>query len=78
MKIPEATVSAWIGLADAHFKGRPMNRYKVETGGLAWLLAGELGMLKEAYSDRKITDAHVKTALKRVFPNAHFADAYHY
>lgn len=37
------------------------------------------GICREAYdAGREVTDAHIVTALKRIFPNATFVDKYRY
>ena len=51
----------------------------IKTGSDAWSIASKLDFTREAYAmDRSINDAHIKTALQRIFPNAVFKDVYHY
>lgn len=81
-KIPQSVVDRWIAAADKFFAENPATnpatRHMVETGVVAWALAGKLGFLNEAYSDRTITDGHIQTALGQVFPMAKFLDAKRY
>lgn len=53
-------------------------RAHVTRGADAWTLAHKVGITREAYQDRDVVDAHIVTALKRVFPNAVFQDRYTY
>lgn len=50
----------------------------VKTGSDAWAIASRCGILEEAYRDRDIVDAHIQTALQKIFPNAVFKDAKRY
>lgn len=50
----------------------------VLTGSMAWEVAHRAGITGEAYKDRTVVDAHIKTALQKIFPNAVFKDSYHY
>ena len=51
----------------------------VRTGADAWTVAHRAGVTREAYAyDRAVTDAHIKTALQRIMPNAVFKDSYRY
>lgn len=80
MKLDSKLVDSWIERVDIHLLvSSGVNRMAVETGSMAWSLAGKLGLSREAYDiSRDITDAHIVTALKKVFPNAVFKDRYHY
>ena len=40
----------------------------------AWTVAHRAGITAEAYKDREVVDAHIQTALERIFPNAVFKD----
>ena len=51
----------------------------IKTGRDAWQVAHRSGISNLAYqSSRDITAAHIVTVLKRIMPNAIFADKYHY
>lgn len=51
----------------------------VTTGIDAWHVAHGAGISRHAYSQsRDVTDAHIKTVLQRIMPNAVFADKYRY
>lgn len=51
----------------------------IKTGRDAWQVAHRSGISRIAYdTSRDITDAHIVTVLRRIMPNAVFADKYHY
>lgn len=58
----------------------------VESGSLAWTIASKSGITAYCYGDTSkglpgipgIVDAHIKTALQTIFPNAVFRDKYAY
>lgn len=50
----------------------------ITTGRDAWAVAHRCGITEEAYRDCDVTDAHIQTALKAVFPNAIFKDKKRY
>ena len=70
-------VDQWIsknsGITD---RAGVVNRDHVTRGVDAWTIAHRSGITQEAYQDRHVTDAHIVTALKKIFPNAVFADRY--
>lgn len=68
-KISNETIADWTARADA-----VIDRATVVTGVSAWNVAHNLGFTNEAYKDRDILDAHIQTALEKVFPNAVFRD----
>jgi hypothetical protein len=74
------TVERWKQLADAWLvKAKdPGTREDIYLGAEAWAIAHRSGISVEAYADREVTDAHIVTALKQVFPNAQFKDRYSY
>jgi hypothetical protein len=47
-------------------------RHIVTTSAFAWHLFHYLGWYRIYYEDDTVTDKHVETALKKVFPNAVF------
>lgn len=50
----------------------------IKMGVEAWVIAHRTGISSDAYKDDTVTDAHIKTALQKIFPNAVFKDKYHY
>ena len=51
----------------------------VKTGSEAWAVAHRTSWPRNLYDmSRDITDAHIKTALAKIFPNAVFKDKYRY
>lgn len=46
----------------------------IKTGRDAWAVAHQVGVTREAYNDRSVTDGHIQTALESIFPNAVFMD----
>jgi hypothetical protein len=77
-KFDDATIERWKTLADKRLATLGHTRADVKTGRDAWAFAHMCGITNEAYKDRSVTDAHIKTALARVFPNAIFSDKYRY
>jgi len=62
-------------MADAFLAGHGYKREDIKTGVQAWDVAGLAGITKAAYAiDRSIVDAHIQTALGKIFPNAVFRD----
>jgi len=75
-KIPNATVDAWCERAERYLvDNHGITRGGIQHGVDAWAVAGKIGLLREAYEDRTVLDAHIQTALQRVFPNCAFRDA---
>jgi len=74
MKISSETVEKWRGwatewLIDAGFTPEDM------TAGVdAWTVAHRSGIVKDAYSDPTVVDAHIQTALEKIFQNVVFKD----
>lgn len=77
-KFDDATLERWRGYADAALTLHSYTRDDVKTGRDAWSVAHVCGITREAYADRNVTDAHIKTALASIFPNAMFGDKYRY
>lgn len=79
-KISDKTIARWSVMAadwvSAH--GRGIGLEAIDTGQLAWSVAHSCGITNEAYQDRTILDAHIQTALEKIFPNAVFKDAKRY
>ena len=66
-------------LADLYLSGRNLTRDDVKTGRDAWNIAHKASITNHAYAiDRDVLDAHIQTALQRVFPNAVFRDKKRY
>ena len=80
MRINQETLSKWRAVVDQWL----MNNHglianQVTTGRDAWTVAHRTGIALEAYDiSRDITDAHIQTALQRIFPNAVFRDKKRY
>lgn len=80
------TITHWIEMVDEWFAGNYRLtdrsgitcRDHVIRGVDAWAIAHRSGITQEAYSDRTVTDGHIVTALKKIFPNAVFLDTYSY
>lgn len=75
-KIDAATSDRWRALVDSFIeKHNPdFHRHDVTHGIDAWTLAVAAGILREAYADQTIVDAHIQTVLEKIFPNAVFKD----
>ena len=81
-KLAENYMSCGNNWADKQPKSVDM----VESGAQAWQLAHRAGITELCYGNTSkdiegidgITDAHIKTALAQVFPNAIFKDNYRY
>lgn len=60
--------------------GHPLARLEdVDRGVDAWAVAHSAGLTREAYDmGRDINDAHIQTALEKIFPNAYFKDKKRY
>jgi hypothetical protein len=51
----------------------------IDRGVDAWTVAHRAGLTREAYAmGRDINDAHIQTALEKIFPNAVFMDKKRY
>jgi hypothetical protein len=74
-RIPQETVTNWCERVERHLiDNHGITRAGIRAGVEAWAVIGRVGILAEAYQDRTITDAHIQTALERVFPNCVFRD----
>jgi hypothetical protein len=69
-----ATVAAWRTTATAWLAGRNFTLADVKTGRDAWTVAHQSGIVREAYADHNVVDAHIQTALQAIFTNAVFKD----
>lgn len=77
-KITTETLSRWKETISQYLETVEYDLDDVVEGSLAWIIAHKTGIVKEAYEDRTIVDAHIKTALQKIFPNAIFKDIYNY
>ena len=78
-KIEQAMVQDWRARASEYLAGRGYTLDDVKTGSDAWVVAHAIKATNEAYDiSRDITDAHIKTVLAKIFPNAVFKDKYRY
>lgn len=50
----------------------------IQQGVTAWDIAHRVGIVEICYGIDGCHDAHIKTALAAIFPNAVFKDKYHY
>ena len=79
MRIPTNMIDKFRSDAAAYLQARGFTPEQVVTGSDAWALAHWTRFASDCYDiSRDITDAHIKTALAKVFPNAVFKDKYHY
>jgi len=73
MKIYKEMFARWKKYSILLCAERNTTPEKIMTGAQAWNIAYDLELPKEAYHvDKSINDDHIKTALKRIFPNAVF------
>ena len=79
-KFDTATVTRWASMAETFLQraGDPGTTKDIFLGAEAWTIAHLSGITSEAYDDRSVTDAHIVTALKQIFPSANFKDRYSY
>jgi hypothetical protein len=78
MKISADTVASWRERCATWLAPRNLTPDAILTGRDAWTVAHRSGLTAEAYQDRDVVDAHIQTALERIFPNAVFQDAKRY
>ena len=78
MKFNSETVNRWSEMAKVYLEKKSLTASDIQNGGEAWAIAHRSGISYEAYEDRTVTDAHIVTALKQIFPNAVFRDKYRY
>lgn len=75
MKIPQDTMVRWRGMAERLCAEYNLALSDIKTGREAWGAAHKAGITSEGYAmGRDIHDAHIQTALERIFPNAEFKD----
>lgn len=77
-KFDNDTLARWTAMVDARCALADLTRSEVTDGRAAWMIAHGAKITDEAYADRSVTDAHIKTALTKIFPNAVFKDRYAY
>lgn len=78
MKFDNQTVNRWAEQVADYLGRLGYDISDVKMGAEAWDIAHRIGITKEAYKDRSVTDAHIKTALQKIFPDAVFLDKYSY
>jgi hypothetical protein len=79
MKIGAETVDAWRSKAERWLTVRGFSIAQVITGRDAWAVAHGAGITREAYGmSRDVCDAHIQTALEKIFPAAVFQDKKRY
>jgi hypothetical protein len=67
-------IKLWTEEAAAWLEYRGLDLAAIMTGRDAWAVAHAVGITREAYNDRSVTDGHIQTALAQIFPNAVFKD----
>lgn len=77
-KFNAETIDRWATMAADCLGQRGYDLYDVKFGSEAWSVAHTAGITKEAYEDRSVVDAHIVSALRKIFPNAVFKDKYIY
>ncbi len=73
------TVLHWKGLAKEWLEANTqLTLNDPIIGKDVWEVAHRCGITREAYADRDANDAHIQTALEKIFPNATFQDKKRY
>ena len=72
-------LAAYTDMAKAYLEARNYTLADVKTGADAWNVAHGAGITRHAYDvSHDISDAHIKSVLARIMPNAVFKDKYRY
>ena len=83
-KISKETISTWTDRVEQALpfivrqEFKDITRLDVKTGVDAWGIAHAANISMEAYNDFNANDAHIQTALEKIFPNAVFKDKKRY
>lgn len=81
-KIPQEMIAKWANKVDEWFENTQVSTLHasdITSGREVWAIAGKLGLTREAYNiGRDVLDAHIQTALEKIFPNAIFLDPKRY
>lgn len=80
-KINALMINKWRNMCEKWLAGSPESATcsSIITGRDAWTVAHRAGIVQEAYAmGQDIHDAHIQTALEKIFPNAVFRDAKRY
>ena len=77
-KFDDGTVARWKNLVAEGLAPLGEDFSSVTTGVQAWNIAHNLGIVKEAYKDPTVFDAHIQTALEKIFPACVFKDKKRY
>ena len=77
-RFDDKTIERWTVQATDWLAPRNYTCTDIVTGVDAWTVASRCGITSEAYKDRNVVDAHIQTALTRVFPRAVFKDKKRY
>lgn len=78
MKFDTETLARWNKTVAEYVKDEGYDISDVKTGAHAWIIAHKTYIAREAYEDSSVVDAHIKTALQKIFPKAVFKDTYSY
>lgn len=76
-KIPSSTITEWQQIVAVWMLSNTKNKLSpkdVFLGRDAWTIAHRSGILELTYKDPTIHDAHIQTALQKIFPNVKFLD----
>jgi len=78
MKFNQQTVDRWTQMAKDYLGRYGYEMTDVKIGVEAWDIANHVGILREAYQDRSVIDAHIQTVLEKMFPQCVFRDKKRY
>lgn len=77
-KFNAETINRWTAMAADYLGRNGYDLSDVKLGVEAWDIAHYVGITKEAYEDRSVVDAHIVSALRKIFPDVVFKDKYTY
>lgn len=77
-KIPASKIQEVITEVDAYLRKYNITRSTIIVGVDAWTLAHRVKFTDWAYAQPGLNDAHIQTALQRIFPNVVFKDKKRY
>jgi len=78
-KFSDEKIAEWAGKAEVWLKANTSQvPATIRFGRDAWTVAHACGITEEAYKDRSVLDAHIQTALEKIFRKAIFLDPKRY